>query len=80
MPGESSEKWVTIPQSGVRSICQQICIPGSAGSPLRYVDQLGASPDCVPTIYAFPTQLELKSLGQMSKQELIEAQEDDAAI
>jgi len=29
---------------------------------------------------AFPTHLELKSLGQMSKQELIEAQEDDAAI
>ncbi|KAG7512030.1 Retrovirus-related Pol poly from transposon 297 [Solea senegalensis] len=50
------------------------------GSPLRYVDQLGASPECVPDVFAFPTHLELKSLGQMSKQELIDAQENDAAI
>lgn len=80
MPDESSEEWETIPQSGVRSICKRICIPGSAVSPPRYVDQLGASPKCVPDSYAFPTHLELKSLGQMSQQELIEAQEDDAAI
>lgn len=46
----------------------------------RYVDQLGPSPDCVQDIYAFPTRLELNLLGQMSKQELIEAQEDDVAI
>ncbi|KAJ8348558.1 hypothetical protein SKAU_G00271470 [Synaphobranchus kaupii] len=79
MPDESPEEWETIPQTGVRSICKQICIPGSLSSP-RYVDQLGASPDCVPDIYAFPMHLELKSLGQMSKQELIKAQEDDAVI
>ncbi|KAI5616885.1 hypothetical protein C0J50_23556 [Silurus asotus] len=80
MPEENSEEWETIPQPGVRSICKRICIPNSAGGPQRYIDQLGASPDCVPNIYAFPTHLELKSLGQMSKQELIAAQEDDAAI
>ncbi|XP_058494566.1 uncharacterized protein LOC131465683 [Solea solea] len=80
MPDESSEEWTTIPQSGVRSICKRICIPGTAGSPLRYVDQLGASPECVPDVFAFPSHLELKSLGQMSKQELIDAQENDAAI
>ena len=80
MPDESPEEWETIPQAGVRSICKRICIPGSLTNPPRYVDQLGASPDCVPDIYAFPTHLELKSLGQMSKQELIKAQEDDAVI
>lgn len=80
MPGESSEEWTTIPQSCVKSICERICIPGTAGSPPRYVDQLGASPDCVPDLYAFSTYLEFKSLGQMSKQELIEAQESEAEI
>ncbi|XP_048046522.1 uncharacterized protein LOC125268395 [Megalobrama amblycephala] len=80
MPEEDSEEWETIPQPGVRSICKRICIPSLVGGPQRYIDQLGASPDCVPDIYAFPTHLELKSLGQMSKQELIAAQEDDAAI
>ncbi|XP_053274167.1 uncharacterized protein LOC128436464 [Pleuronectes platessa] len=80
MSDESSEEWTTIPQSGVRSICKRICIPGTAGSPPRYVDQLGVSPECVPDVFAFPIHLELKSLGQMSNQELIEAQEDDTAI
>lgn len=80
MPEEESEEWETIPQPGVRSICKRISIPSLVGSPQRYIDQLGASPDCVPDIYAFPTHLELKSLGQMSKQELIAAQEDDADI
>ncbi|KAI3370606.1 hypothetical protein L3Q82_007175 [Scortum barcoo] len=80
MPDESAEEWTTIPQLGVRSICKRICIPGSADNPLRYVDQLGASSDCVPDIYAFPTHLEFKSLRQMSKQELTEAQEGDASI
>ncbi|KAI3375870.1 hypothetical protein L3Q82_003755 [Scortum barcoo] len=80
MPDESAEEWTTIPQLGVRSICKRICIPGSADNPPRYVDQLGASSDCVPDIYAFPTHLEFKSLRQMSKQELTEAQEGDASI
>lgn len=74
MPDESQEEWETIPQNGVRSICKQICIPGSLINPTRYVDQLRASPDCVPDIYAFPMHLELKTMGQMSKQDLIEAQ------
>lgn len=80
MPDESSDEWTTIPQAGVRSICKRVCIPGTAGSLPRYVDQLGASSECVPDVFAFPTHLELKSLGQMSKQELMEAQQNDAAI
>lgn len=77
---ESSDGWTTIPQVGVRSICKKICIPGAAGCPPRCVDQLGASPECVPEVFAFPAQLELKSMGQMSKQEVLEAQQGDVAI
>lgn len=81
MPDEqNTEGWETIPQTGVQSICQRVQISHSDPSPQRCVDQLGASPKCVPDLFAFPTHLELKSLGQMSKQELITAQQNDAMI
>ncbi|KAI5615219.1 hypothetical protein C0J50_8776 [Silurus asotus] len=75
-----ADEWVTIPQSGVKTLCQ----PGSQpafpiGSPV-YVTQLGASPHCVPSLYAFPTHLELKSLELLSRQNLRRAQEEDDAI
>lgn len=81
MPDEqNAEEWETIPQTGVKSICQRVHISGSHNGSQRCVDQLGASPKCVPDIYVFPTHLELKSLGQMSKQELVTAQKNDKVI
>lgn len=38
---DHATEWETIPQAGVKSICQQVCLPRSSDSPLRYVDQLG---------------------------------------
>lgn len=72
--------WEFIPQEGVKSICQQVCKVSLSDNPHRYVDQLGASPDCVPNLYAFPMHLELKSMECMSTAELIRAQESDAVI
>ncbi|KAL7886896.1 hypothetical protein AOLI_G00046170 [Acnodon oligacanthus] len=42
--------------------------------------KIGASPDCIPDVYAFPTHLELSPLEQLSKEELIKAQREDAVI
>uniref|UniRef100_A0A672J9G5 Reverse transcriptase/retrotransposon-derived protein RNase H-like domain-containing protein n=1 Tax=Salarias fasciatus TaxID=181472 RepID=A0A672J9G5_SALFA len=36
-----------------------------------YVEQLGASPECVPDVYAFPARVQLNTLGQLSRQDLI---------
>ncbi|XP_038574937.1 uncharacterized protein LOC119902683 [Micropterus salmoides] len=77
---QNAEEWETISQTGVKSICQQVHIASSYKSDQRCVDQLGASPKCVPDIYAFPTHVELNSLGQMTKQELVMAQKNDAVI
>lgn len=80
MPEEEDNGWVTIPQSGVKTICQRICISENARSMPVCVAQLGASPHCVPDLYAFPTHMELKSLELMSKLSLRKAQEEDEAI
>ncbi len=77
---EDDSGWVTIPQSGVKTICQRVCISESALSTPVCVAQLGASPHCVPDLYAFPTHMELKSLELMSKLSLRKAQEEDEAI
>ena len=77
---ENTDEWVTLSESGVRAICQRVCIPESLNHPVRYVDQLGASPQCIPHIYAHPTFLEAGSLRQMSKGELRKAQERDVMI
>lgn len=52
----STNEWETIPQAGVKSICQCVCIPSAFDTPIRYVDQLGASPDSIPDIYSFPIE------------------------
>lgn len=44
------------------------------------MEQLGAPPECVPDIYAFPTHLDVSSLEQMSPPELISAQTNDTVI
>lgn len=46
----------------------------------RYVEQLGAPPDCIPDIYVYLTRLQLNTLGQMSRQELTAAQNQDSLI
>lgn len=79
-PTEGETEWQKISQAGVKSICQRIGILGSAGDSPRYVGQLGAPPDCIPDIYAFPTRLQLNTLGQMSRQELMAAQGRDHVI
>ncbi|KAK3566560.1 hypothetical protein QTP86_000879, partial [Hemibagrus guttatus] len=75
-----AEEWVTLPQSGVKTLCQPGSLPASSNSSPVYVAQLGASPHCVPNLYAFPTHLELKFLELLSRQNLKRAQEEDDAI
>ena len=73
-------EWEEIPQTGVKSIGRRACATEAAGTPPRYVDQLGASPECIPEVFAFPTHLNMFSLSQMSKADLKEAQQKDDII
>lgn len=80
MPGADGDSWVTIPLSGVKTVCQEVRVPGTGSSTPVYVAQLGVSSHCVPDAYAYPTHIELKSLELMSKASLKTAQENDEAI
>lgn len=80
MQGVDGDGWVTIPQSGVKTICQKVCVPETDCRTPVYVAQLGASSHCVPDVYACPTHMELKSLELLSKASLRSAQEKDEAI
>lgn len=80
MPGADGDGWMTIPPSGVKTICQKVCVPETDCSTPVYVAQLGASSHCVPDVYACPTHMELKSLELLSKASLKSAQAKDEAI
>lgn len=79
MPEEEESEWVTIPESSVKSACQRVDVV-SGFSSSRYVDLLGASPDCIPNLYAFPTCLELTPLERLTKQDIKNAQADDGIV
>ncbi len=76
---EDKSEWVTIPESGVKSARQRVDVVSGFSSP-RYVDLFGASPDCIPDLYAFPTQLELMPLERLTKQDIKQAQVDDEIV
>ncbi|KAL1258945.1 hypothetical protein QQF64_009522 [Cirrhinus molitorella] len=80
IPDEENESnWVTIPDSGVKSAFQRVDVDTEFSSPL-YVDLLGASPDCIPDLYAFPTQLELMPLERLTKHDIKQAQAADEIV
>jgi len=77
---EDETGWQNISHTGVKSIYQPVGVLGPSADSSRYAEQLGAPPDCIPDVYAFPKQLQLSSLEQMSKQDLIAAQAQDPLI
>lgn len=77
---EDDGEWVNVSPTAVKSICQHVQIKESSEESPRYVEQLGASPACVPDAYAFPSQLHQSSLEQFSKTDLIKAQKNDDVL
>lgn len=76
-PREEEMEWQSVSQAGVKSICQRVDVLGPSANSPEYVEQLGATSDCISDVYAFPTHLQLNSLEQMSRQDLIAAQAQD---
>lgn len=79
-PREEEMEWQSISQAGVKSICQRIGVLGPSTDSYKYAEQLGAPPDCIPDVYAFPTHLQLNSLEQMSRQDLMTAHAQNPLI
>lgn len=77
---EDDGDWVNVSPTAVKSICQQMQVRESPDESPRYVEQLGASPACIPDAYAFRSQLHSSSLEQFSKADLIKAQRKDEVL
>ncbi|CAI5671318.1 unnamed protein product [Oreochromis niloticus] len=77
---DTDTEWETIPEAAVKSICKSVRVSESPECPTRCVDQTGASPECIPNIYAFPLTMELQSLEHVSKADLAKAQKEDPVI
>lgn len=77
---ESGEEWQSISHSGVKSICQRIGALDSPKDSPKYAEQLGAPPACIPEVYAYPTRMQLNASSQLSRQELIAAQNQDVVL
>lgn len=73
-------EWETILEAAVKSVCKRVQVSETPESSTRCVDQTGASPGCVPDIYAFPMRMELQSLEHVSKADLAQAQKEDPVI
>ncbi|XP_034560089.1 uncharacterized protein LOC117827597 [Notolabrus celidotus] len=80
MEPRDEAEWQSISHSGVKSICQRVGALGSPTDSPKYAEQLGAPPDCIPEVYAYPTRMQLNTLSQMSRQELSTAQSQDTII
>lgn len=77
---EDDGDWVNVSPIAVKYICQHVQVRGSSVESPRYVEQLGASPACIPDAYAFPSQLHPSSLEQFSKSDLIKTQSKDEVL
>ncbi|XP_028853388.1 LOW QUALITY PROTEIN: uncharacterized protein LOC114800338 [Denticeps clupeoides] len=71
---EEMQEWQDISRTGVKVICNKSLVRHEHGCEVPLIQQLGATPECVPELYAFPTRLDLNSL------ELIKAQKQDPVV
>ncbi|KAK3515000.1 hypothetical protein QTP70_003254 [Hemibagrus guttatus] len=77
---ETPDDWVTVSPSGIKALCQQITIGVPINGRSRLIDQIRASPDAIPVVYAHLTQIDMSPVEQLSHKELLEAQSSDPVI
>ncbi len=53
----SQDEWEKVPASGVKTLCQQFGVSRKEDAS-RFIDQLGASPDAIPNVFAFQLTLD----------------------
>lgn len=73
-------EWQSMPPEGVKALCKQITCGRLPGGSPHYAKPLGVSPEAIPECYVFPTRLELGCLSQISRRDLIQAQNTDSVI
>ncbi|CAI5676583.1 unnamed protein product [Oreochromis niloticus] len=80
LPTEDTD-WQTLPLDSVKPLCKQIsCRKSAGGGAVSFAESLGVSPEALPECFVFPTHLDYGCLAQISKVELITAQDNDPVI
>lgn len=77
---EEVGEWTSIPPAGIKALCKRACIREGAVVPDRLVDQLGAPASAVPEAYAFPVNLSVNILDQLSPKDIETSQDMDPTI
>uniref|UniRef100_A0A669BQ97 Gypsy retrotransposon integrase-like protein 1 n=1 Tax=Oreochromis niloticus TaxID=8128 RepID=A0A669BQ97_ORENI len=77
---EEVGEWTSIPPAGIKALCKQACIREGAVVPDRLVDQLGAPASAVPEACAFPVNLSVNILDQLSPKDIHTSQDMDPTI
>lgn len=77
---EKDGGWQRMSETEVKSLCQRVQAELELNKSSRCVDQLGASPECIPEVYAFPALLSCDFLEQKSMSDLIKAQRSDDVL
>lgn len=72
--------WTDIPPPGVKAICHRIDLEEPGDPSPRYAVQLGAPPECVPSIYAHPVQMTEQEVEPLTRDDLLRAQNEDLWI
>ncbi|XP_076850337.1 uncharacterized protein LOC143500204 [Brachyhypopomus gauderio] len=77
---DHAEPWKEISQTEVKAICKCANVQTQPDKTGCLAENLGVPSDGIPLLYAFPTQLELGQLPQLTMEDLRKAQTDDAVI
>lgn len=77
---EETSEWLSVPPVGIKALCKRACSLDEPGACDRLVDQLGAPASAVPEVYAFPVNLSLSQLDQLSSKDIQTAQDMDPTI
>uniref|UniRef100_A0A672FVX5 Gypsy retrotransposon integrase-like protein 1 n=1 Tax=Salarias fasciatus TaxID=181472 RepID=A0A672FVX5_SALFA len=78
-PGDEKD-WVSIQPAGVKALCKRATVCEEVEAPDRLVDQLGAPGMVVPDAFAFPVNISMSALDQLSPKEIQTSQDLDPII
>ena len=76
----AGEGWQSVSPERVKALCKQIKCRETSKELTTVAESLGVAPNAIPEGFAYPVRLDLGSLTQVSRKDLIQAQDIDPTI
>lgn len=77
---DTNEEWQSVSPDCVKALCKQIKCRETHKESTTVAESLGVSPKAIPESFAYPVRLDLGSLTQLSRKDLVQAQDRDPTI